>query len=69
MSEQAIPATYYEWHHCITVKCRIDLTPEFARARAAALADASAEETRRFVARYGDDHRERILQWSLQAAR
>lgn len=63
MNTSEIPATYDQWVHCITVKCRIPLTAEFARARIAILGNATSPESVRFVRLYGESHRERVLEW------
>jgi hypothetical protein len=68
MTAADLPASYEAWHHCITVKCRTPLTPEYARQRAAALADPAAPEAKRFAELYGDDHRRRVAGWFQRAA-
>lgn len=62
-----IPRTYEQWHHCITVKCDIELYREFVHERLAVYVDADNEETKRFVALYGQNHLKNIIQWYSQA--
>lgn len=63
-----VPTTSEEWKHCITVSCRIPLTPEFVEQRIAALSNMQDHHTQRFVTRWGEAHRERTLGWFRQAA-
>lgn len=58
-----IPQNYAEWVECLTVRCRIPLTPEYARERIAALNDLSDASTSRFQELYGDDYRLQVIQW------
>ena len=68
MREFTIPTTYEEWRYCITVKCRLELTPDFIDARVASLGDGASPDTARFVELYGDDYRRLVLEW-LERAR
>ena len=61
--------SYEEWEHCITVKCRIPLTPDFVAKRIAALSDERDPTTARFIALYGDPYRLRTIRWFEQARR
>ena len=63
-----IPKTYQQWYDCITQECGITLTEEFIRERLSTLGNAAHQETRRFVAVYGQPHLRAILQWYQQAA-
>ncbi|MEM6712436.1 MAG: hypothetical protein AAF590_09155 [Pseudomonadota bacterium] len=63
-----IPTTYDEWVHCITVKCKIPLTPEFVAERIAELQNKDDYKTHRFIERWGEAHYERTLGWFRQAA-
>lgn len=63
MKTPAIPQTYEQWHHCITVECGIPLTRAFAQERLAVWTNPAADETRRFDQLYGAAHRERVRQW------
>jgi len=69
MASTEIPATYEEWFHCITVKCKIPLTAAFARQRVDVLSDMRAAETRKFTELYGDSHRLRVIEWFRQSAK
>ena len=61
--------TYEDWKHCITVLCRIPLTSAYVRDRLAALRDPSEHGTQKFVASWGEAHRERVIGWFEQAER
>ncbi|PZU12333.1 MAG: hypothetical protein DI606_09645 [Sphingobium sp.] len=67
MKPPVIPCTYDEWKHCITVLCRIPLTPAFVEARIAALANPRDYGTLRFVETWGEAHRDRVTAWFLEA--
>lgn len=62
-----IPLTYEQWRQCIEHDCGIRLTPDFVQERLTVYVDAGNEETRRFVALYGDNHLKNIIQWYSQA--
>lgn len=62
-----IPQTYEEWEHCITVKCGLPLTPEFAAERIKTLGDANDFNTQKFIDRWGKMHHARTLAWFKQA--
>lgn len=68
MMNSSIPTTYEEWVHCITVKCKISLTPEFARARLAALDAPQSAEAATFSTLYGEAHLKRIIEWYRRVA-
>lgn len=68
MAMSDIPATYDEWLHCITVKCKIELTPQFAKTRIAALEDTKSPEAVRFAKCYGKAHLARVIEWYRRAA-
>ncbi len=68
MTNSSIPTTYEEWVQCITVKCKIALTPEFARARLAALDGPQSAEAATFAALYGEAHLKRIIEWYRRVA-
>jgi len=63
-----IPATYAQWHRCITVDCNIALTSEYIAQRLRVLRDDSLEETVRFRRLYGDPHWQAVCAWFEQAA-
>lgn len=54
--------TYADWKSCITSGGGIR-TVDAVRGRIEILSDPSNEETRRFVATYGNDRLQRILEW------
>jgi hypothetical protein len=68
MTTSEIPTTYEAWVHCITVKCKIPLTPEFARQRIAALGDPKSAEAVKFEQLYGEAHRARVVEWYRRVA-
>ncbi len=61
--------SYEEWRHAITERCRIDLTPEYARARITALRNPGDSATREFTDLYGDAYLQQVIQWFEQAER
>lgn len=64
-----IPQTYEQWRHCITVECRIPLTPAYVARCLAAWRDPESEETMRFRRLYGDAHWQAVLGWFERAER
>ena len=58
---------YEEWKHCITVKCKIPLTADYASKRISALQNVRDPVTSRFVELYGDAYRLRIIDWFERA--
>ena len=60
--------TYDDWKHCITVLCRIPLTPTYVEQRLAALRDPTDQGTQ-FVATWGEAHLARVIGWFEQAER
>ena len=64
-----IPRDYKEWRHCIVVKCGIELTEAFVKARLATLRDPSAEETKKFGQRYGEPYLGQVVKWFERASK
>ena len=62
-----IPTSYEEWEHCITVKCRIPLTPDYVAERIEALQDMDDFHTLKFIERRGVAHHERTHGWFREA--
>ena len=62
-----LPHTYAEWRHCITVKCGLRLTRPYIEGRLEALRNNSDEHTQRFIALYGHDYHERVVNWFYKA--
>ncbi|QQT28432.1 hypothetical protein I6J02_20940 [Sphingobacterium spiritivorum] len=58
-----VPQDYESWKDCIENKCGITLTRDFVEKRLAIYTDVSHEETQRFVGLYGEQHRQRIIEW------
>lgn len=67
MENAIIPHNYEAWHHCITVDCGLELTPEFIKERITSLQDDKDFRTQQFIKLYGQQHRENILNWLQQA--
>ncbi|BCL70249.1 conserved hypothetical protein [Vibrio nigripulchritudo MADA3029] len=67
MSKSAIPSTYHEWRHCITVDCGIPLTTEYVEQRIEALQSDRDEHTKQFVKLYGDQYRQQVVNWFKEA--
>jgi hypothetical protein len=64
----SIPQSYGAWRHCIEVECGIPLTGDYIAGRLSVLREPSAEETQRFVQRYGRLHWQRVVAWFETAA-
>ncbi|MEM8844904.1 MAG: hypothetical protein AAGB35_07670 [Pseudomonadota bacterium] len=69
MMTSPIPQNFNEWHHCITVSCGIELTPEFISKRLEVWRNEGSEETKRFRNLYGDSHWQLVISWFEQAER
>lgn len=61
--------SYPEWREAITGRCKIDLTPDYARARISALRDPADPATQEFTAKYGEAYLQQVIQWFEQAER
>ena len=62
-----LPATYEQWHYCITVECGIPLTAAFVAQRLKTWRDENAQETVRFRRLYGDAHWRSVIAWFERA--
>lgn len=58
--------SFNEWHHAITVRCNINLTPDYARTRIAALQDPQDKTTQEFIAKYGQAYTQQVIKWFEQ---
>ncbi|WP_134088479.1 hypothetical protein [Olivibacter sp. XZL3] len=58
-----IPQDFESWHDCITKKCKLALTKDFAQSRLAVYRQAQHPETIEFIRLYGIDHYRRIRSW------
>lgn len=58
-----IPQSFDEWRNCIVNDCKVKLTQEFAQKRLAVYQDRSNSETKKFVALYGEQHLQNIINW------
>lgn len=63
-----IPQSYNDWLRCITVDCKIDMTPQYVAERIAILSDAKQAETQNFKKLYGEAHLQNVVAWFGQAA-
>ncbi|GLS26618.1 hypothetical protein [Marinibactrum halimedae] len=59
--------SYEEWRHALTKRCNIDLTPDYARKRIAALRNSNDSHTKEFSAKYGQAYLKQVIQWFEQA--
>ena len=57
------PQSYDQWVHCITVKCGISLTSDYAARRLKELRDERDVRTKKFRELYGEEHWRRTISW------
>ncbi len=62
-----IPQTYEEWHHCITVICKEELTLPYINTRIKSLNSPNNHMTQQFVKLYGEHQRLKSIEWFEQA--
>lgn len=62
MSDRGL-STYEDWLHCLTNLCQITPTAAYVRQRLAELEDENAAPTHRFIAYWGEPHRQRVIAW------
>ena len=62
-----IPATYDQWHHCITVECGIRLDLDYIQTRLQALQNMGEFHTQQYAKLYGQQQLELTIQWFQQA--
>ena len=67
MTDSVIPQNYQEWHHTITVKCGLKLTPAFIESRITALQNENDNHTQQFIKIYGREYLEAVIGWFTQA--
>lgn len=67
MKNAFIPENYEKWRHCITVECRLELTPQYILERISALQNDSDYYTQQFVRLYGRQYLQQVLAWFMQA--
>lgn len=60
---------FAQWRQAITERCNIELTPEYASSRIAALKNPKDKSTQEFTAKYGEDYLKQVIKWFEQAAR
>lgn len=58
---------YQEWRDAITTRCNIKLTKDYSRSRIDALRNMDDATTKEFVAKYGADYVELVIQWFERA--
>jgi len=68
MNEEVIPTSYHQWRHCIEVRCKIALTPDFVQRRLTELQDDQHATTKHFAKLYGVDHLKRTISWFHRAS-
>lgn len=59
---------FENWKYCITHKCNIPLTMDFAKQRLTVYNNPDLPETQRFIKLYGEEHYERIKEWFTRIA-
>jgi hypothetical protein len=62
-----IPQTFEQWKFCIEKNCGIKITKAFVEERLAVYENASNEETKKFIALYGQEHLKNIITWLQQS--
>ena len=67
MENAIIPHDYETWHHCITVDCGLELTPDYVKERITSLQNKKDFRTQQFVRLYGQQHRLNVLSWFQRA--
>lgn len=67
MENAIIPHDYETWHHCITVDCGLELTPDYIQERISSLQNKKDFRTQQFVRLYGRQHRLNVLAWFQRA--
>lgn len=67
MTVLAIPRSYTEWRHCITVLCAIPLTCDYIAERLLALDDESDFMTQKYRQTWGEEQMQKTRQWFVQA--
>ena len=67
MENAIIPHDYDTWHHCITVDCGLELTPDYIQERISSLQNKKDFRTQQFVRLYGQQHRLNVLAWFQRA--
>lgn len=61
--------SFAEWRQALTERCKINLTPEYARTRITALQDPSDRSTQEFTSLYGEAYLRQVIRWFEQAER
>ena len=64
-----LPTSFDQWHHCITVRCKLHLTRRYIHDRLRELTNIDDPKTKEFTRLYGDEHRQRVIAWFRQAFR
>lgn len=59
--------TYEDWKFCIIELCQVPLTDEYVAQRLRELRDSCNDNTRKFVASWGEEHRQKVITWFEQA--
>jgi putative flippase GtrA len=61
-----IPQTFEQWRYCIEKDCGIPLTKAFVTNRLIVFKNPNNNETQKFIALYGQQHLNNIIQWLQQ---
>ena len=59
--------SYEEWRQALTERCKIKLTPDYARSRISALKDSKNPTTKEFTATYGPAYLQQVIEWFERA--
>lgn len=59
---------YDEWRHALTVRCGIQLTPDYACERIVALNNPTDTSTKEFTKCYGEAYLRQVIAWFERAA-
>lgn len=62
-------SNYAEWREALTVKCGIELSPQYARERIQALENKNDSSTADFVKCYGEAYCQQVISWFQRAER
>ena len=58
---------FADWHQAITVRCKIDLTPDYIQSRISALQNPKDKSTQEFKSKYGETYLNQVIEWFKQA--
>ena len=67
MNDEIFPRHFMAWKHCITEKCKIDLSKEYVLERIEKLSNPSSKERQTFIDKYGEHWTSTVLGYFKQA--